>query len=241
MAPHPIHILRRAGTGSSSSGLYIAGFVVAGVVLVGAAAWLTLRFLRKRARRDADDKRGAAFLNVRGLFREDGEKSREDALPEYGCNFFSVCRTTFNPLFLFSNLQRHTRLPGQYVLKVTRRRPRSCYAQSRAHQVESYQTGNCRPSYQRGQPSPSIRPLLLRPPSRKRSTSRETILDDLCPYRLSTLLPKCEFPQQPVLDCLLHLLLLSVQPTKGPSNFRPCSPRRTRRFGRRKADGHAEL
>jgi len=80
MAPQPIHILPRAGDGSSSTGLYIAGFSVAGVVLIAAAAWLVIRFLRKRAQRNSEDKRGAAFLNVRGLVREDGEKIGDEPL-----------------------------------------------------------------------------------------------------------------------------------------------------------------
>lgn len=81
MAPQPIHILPRAGGVSSATGLYIAGFVIAGVVLLGAAIWLTIRFLKKRAQRNSEDNRGAAFLNVRGLVREDGEKDKDEALP----------------------------------------------------------------------------------------------------------------------------------------------------------------
>lgn len=81
MAPQPIHILPRAGSGSSSTPLYIAGFVIAGVVFIAGVGWLTVRFLRKRAQRNGEDNRGAAFLNVRGLVREDGEKNGEDALP----------------------------------------------------------------------------------------------------------------------------------------------------------------
>ena len=88
MAPQPIHILPRAGGGSSSTGLYIVGFVVAGVVLIGAAAWLAVRFLRKRAQRKGEDKRGASFLNVRGLVREDDEKNGDEALPRYESRFF---------------------------------------------------------------------------------------------------------------------------------------------------------
>jgi hypothetical protein len=61
--------------------LYIAGFVVAGLIAIGVAAWLTIRFLRQRARRNDEDSRGAAFLNVRGLVREDGEKGTDEALP----------------------------------------------------------------------------------------------------------------------------------------------------------------
>jgi len=84
MAPQPIHILPRDGAGSPKAGLYIAGFVVAGLVTLGAAAWLTIRFLRQRARANDEDNRGASFLNVRGLVREGGEKGEDDALPKYG-------------------------------------------------------------------------------------------------------------------------------------------------------------
>jgi LPXTG-motif cell wall-anchored protein len=84
MAPQPIHILPRAGSDSSSNSMYIAGFVVAGVVLLGAVGWLTVRFLRKRAQLRDGDKRGAAFLNVRGLVKEDGEKNGDEYLPRYG-------------------------------------------------------------------------------------------------------------------------------------------------------------
>ena len=115
MAPQPIHILPRAGGASSPSGVYIAGFVVAGVVLLGGVGWLTLRFLRKRAQRKDGDKRGAAFLNVRGLVREDDEKDGNEPLPKYGYQFyaFSAYRRNFDPYFSFSdcsdihNIQSH--------------------------------------------------------------------------------------------------------------------------------------
>lgn len=81
MAPQPIHIFPRSGGMSSSTEVYVAGFVVAGLFLLGATAWLTIRFLRKRAQRKEEDKRGAAFLNIRGLIREDGEKNG-DSLPK---------------------------------------------------------------------------------------------------------------------------------------------------------------
>jgi len=88
MAPQPIHILPRDDKTSSNNILYIAGFTVAGIVILGAVCWLTIRLLRKRARRSEQDDRGAAFLNVRGLIREDGEKSRGGALPKYGYHRF---------------------------------------------------------------------------------------------------------------------------------------------------------
>ena len=84
--------------------LYIAGFVVAGLIAIGVAAWLTIRFLRQRARRNDEDSRGAAFLNVRGLVREDGEKGTDEALPKYVCQSLASARDlVINPHFAFSN------------------------------------------------------------------------------------------------------------------------------------------
>ena len=82
MAPQPVHILPRDGGSSSTYALYIVGFVIAGIAITGVVAFLTIRFLRKRAMQKNEDGRGAAFLNVRGLVREDGEKG--EALPKYG-------------------------------------------------------------------------------------------------------------------------------------------------------------
>lgn len=84
MASQTIHILARDGGGSSNTTLYIIGFVIAGVSILGATAWLAIRFIRRRARRSDEENRGAAFLNVRGLVREIGEKDQDDALPKYG-------------------------------------------------------------------------------------------------------------------------------------------------------------
>jgi len=82
MAPRPIRILPRDGD-SSRSGLYTAGFVIAGLIIVGVAGCLAIRFLRQRARNRDEDRRGAAFLNVRGLVKDDGEKGEDDVLPRY--------------------------------------------------------------------------------------------------------------------------------------------------------------
>ena len=83
MAPHPIRILPRDGDTASTIALYVAGFSIAGVVALGAGVWLTIRFLKQRARRSDEDSRGAAFLNVRGLVREAGEKYQSETLPKY--------------------------------------------------------------------------------------------------------------------------------------------------------------
>lgn len=83
MAPQPIHNLLPRDGNDTSTDLYIAGFTIAGVIGLGAAAWLTIRFLRQRARRSDEDNRGAAFLNVRGLVKEAGEKGQDESLPKY--------------------------------------------------------------------------------------------------------------------------------------------------------------
>lgn len=108
MAPQPIHILPRDENGSSQTGLYVAGFVVAGAIVIGAAAWLTIRFLRQRARRSDEDNRGAAFLNVRGLVKEDDEKGQDETVPKYGyqCSTFVVDTLTNCILTTFFIVQR---------------------------------------------------------------------------------------------------------------------------------------
>ena len=100
MAPQSINILRRDEE-SSSKNLYIVGFVVAGLAIAGVAVWLTIRFLRQRARRNGEDNRGVAFLNVRGLVK-DGEKANDDPLPKYGlqCSTLSAYRLCSDYMFI---------------------------------------------------------------------------------------------------------------------------------------------
>ena len=77
MAPST-SLVSRDGFGysaSSKSGLptmAIIGFVVAGIILAIVGGWLGVRLYRKRAQRKRDNARGAAFLSVRGLVKEDG-------------------------------------------------------------------------------------------------------------------------------------------------------------------------
>lgn len=52
----------------------IGGIVIAAVLAVGAAVALLFRFFRKRASSKRETERGTAFLNVRGLVREDDQK-----------------------------------------------------------------------------------------------------------------------------------------------------------------------
>lgn len=78
MAPS-ISLVRRASYGAaSSSGLpttVIVGFVIAGVLVLIVGAWIGVRRYRKRAANKRDNARGAAFLSVRGLVKEDGSAS----------------------------------------------------------------------------------------------------------------------------------------------------------------------
>lgn len=52
----------------------IGGIIVAAAIGFGAALWLLIRFMRKRTTKKREEERGAAFLNVRGLVKEDDEK-----------------------------------------------------------------------------------------------------------------------------------------------------------------------
>lgn len=65
---------------SSLGSIYIAGFVTAGVIILGIAFWLAFRAYTKRARAKRDEDRGAAFLSVRGLVKEGDEE--KEPLPE---------------------------------------------------------------------------------------------------------------------------------------------------------------
>ncbi|EPQ52639.1 hypothetical protein GLOTRDRAFT_140314 [Gloeophyllum trabeum ATCC 11539] len=59
---------------SSNMGIIIAGFVIAGVIVLGLAAYFGLRFIRKRSKKQREENRGAAFLNVRGIVEEKEDK-----------------------------------------------------------------------------------------------------------------------------------------------------------------------
>ncbi|KAK0211045.1 hypothetical protein DFS33DRAFT_1297100 [Desarmillaria ectypa] len=70
---------------SSSSSLrpiYIAGFVVVGVLLLGVALWLPIRRNRRRAQAKREENLGAAFLSVKGLFRDGDVHTEKAPLPE---------------------------------------------------------------------------------------------------------------------------------------------------------------
>ncbi|KAI6125633.1 hypothetical protein EDD16DRAFT_1474199 [Pisolithus croceorrhizus] len=50
-----------------SKGLYIAGFTLVGILVVGLSLWLLIRCYKKRMSAKRNDERGAAFLHVRGV------------------------------------------------------------------------------------------------------------------------------------------------------------------------------
>ncbi|KII89878.1 hypothetical protein PLICRDRAFT_40059 [Plicaturopsis crispa FD-325 SS-3] len=67
---------RRAddSTSSITNPIYLAGIAAAGALVLGCALWLIIRAVRKRAQAKRDNARGAAFLSVRGLVKEDADE-----------------------------------------------------------------------------------------------------------------------------------------------------------------------
>ena len=85
----PVHVFARSADSSAlsmSSSLgpvYVAGFVVVGLTIMGLFIWFGIRIFRNRSKAKRDDVRGAAFLSVRGLVKEgDEQKTTEKELPE---------------------------------------------------------------------------------------------------------------------------------------------------------------
>ncbi|KAG7448138.1 uncharacterized protein BT62DRAFT_891058 [Guyanagaster necrorhizus] len=75
---------------SSSSSLrpiYIAGFVLVGVLLLGVALWLAIRRYRRWAQAKREGNLGAAFLSVKGLVRDGNVHTEKAPLPEFGSTF----------------------------------------------------------------------------------------------------------------------------------------------------------
>jgi hypothetical protein len=52
----------------------VAGIIVIAALAFGIALFVLIRHLRKKASAQRNDERGAAFLNVRGLVKEDDRK-----------------------------------------------------------------------------------------------------------------------------------------------------------------------
>lgn len=72
-----IALFDRAGGSTSAaqddrgiSAMYIVGFAIAGVVVLGIILWLGIHLYRKRRERQRQDRMGTAFLSVRGLVKE---------------------------------------------------------------------------------------------------------------------------------------------------------------------------
>jgi hypothetical protein len=96
----PVHVFARSADSSAlsmSSSLgpvYVAGFVVVGLTIMGLFIWFGIRIFRNRSKAKRDDVRGAAFLSVRGLVKEgDEQKTTEKELPE---NFQAIQGNTFS-------------------------------------------------------------------------------------------------------------------------------------------------
>lgn len=74
-------VARDAGDSDSTtnptSPIFIAGYTVIGLLVLGAALWLTLRWYRKRSQKERDDNREGAFLSVRGIVTEGEQQMAE--------------------------------------------------------------------------------------------------------------------------------------------------------------------
>lgn len=92
MAPHidlssVVKLVSRDSTPESSAAdqkkltpTLIVGIVLAVLIALGAAIWLIVRTIRKRGASKIEEERGAAFLNVRGLVKEDDQKRCAECL-----------------------------------------------------------------------------------------------------------------------------------------------------------------
>ncbi|KAK0228847.1 hypothetical protein IW262DRAFT_645398 [Armillaria fumosa] len=80
-------------TSSSLRPIYIAGFVVVGVLLLGVALWLAIRTYRRRAQAKREESLGAAFLSVKGLVRDGDVHTEKAPLPE---NLQAIQGSTFS-------------------------------------------------------------------------------------------------------------------------------------------------
>lgn len=80
-------------TSSSLRPIYIAGFVVVGVLLLGVVLWLGIRTHRRRAQAKREENLGAAFLSVKGLVRDGDVHTEKAPLPE---NLQAIQGSTFS-------------------------------------------------------------------------------------------------------------------------------------------------
>lgn len=79
----PIRLSQSASSepGNTSTKLYeyIPGFIAAGLAFLGLVVWLVVRIYRKGSKKHRENDRGTAFLNVRGVVKDDcKEKEKSD-------------------------------------------------------------------------------------------------------------------------------------------------------------------
>ncbi|KAL4064988.1 hypothetical protein V8B97DRAFT_1875392 [Scleroderma yunnanense] len=79
----PILLARNSFPLSTNTTLYIAGFVLVGVLVGGLSLWLLARCYKNRMNKKRNEERGAAFLHVRGVVKEgDGSnQANQPSLP----------------------------------------------------------------------------------------------------------------------------------------------------------------
>ncbi|KAF9468158.1 hypothetical protein BDZ94DRAFT_1184579 [Collybia nuda] len=61
--------------------IYIGGFCVVGVIILGLGVWGLIRWRRKRASSKREEQRGAAFLSVRGIVKDGIKEKSSETLP----------------------------------------------------------------------------------------------------------------------------------------------------------------
>ncbi|KAF8656877.1 hypothetical protein AX16_002423 [Volvariella volvacea WC 439] len=75
---------RGSDDSSPTNPIYIAGYTVIGVIVMGLLIWLALRMYRRHAVASRASQRGAAFLSVRGLVPEDQPEKMQTAQTSIG-------------------------------------------------------------------------------------------------------------------------------------------------------------
>ncbi|THH16103.1 hypothetical protein EW146_g4482 [Bondarzewia mesenterica] len=92
MAPYTPHTLFSRDTTNNSNNkitpVVIAGFSVAGVIVLAIVAWLIIRFYRKRSQKERKEERNGAFLTVKGIVKE-WEDEKEASTVTSNPNVFS--------------------------------------------------------------------------------------------------------------------------------------------------------
>ena len=65
MAPHVLSARDSSGD-STNSPIIIGGIIVAAVLGLGTAVWIAVRWMRKRAAKKREERRGSAFAHFQG-------------------------------------------------------------------------------------------------------------------------------------------------------------------------------